>query len=192
MNKIEFILKFGRFSKDPLGTIGCSDENIWGHYNKEITVGKSKEEAAKEMVNLYDKMYKGDNSAIKRQLCLIGWADGDALEISNEKLKNIYLSIIADSDWLLSQNDLAPIGREYLFKEFMPSSFWASFYKKFFNKIPSDYQELFSDIREIKDENSFEFQNYRKEDCIREGFFQVFSQKPLDELKSLLQQIKQS
>lgn len=192
MNKLEFILKFGHFYKDPLGNIGCSDEHIWGHYNKEITVGKSKEESAKLMVDLYNNLYKSDNGTIQKQLWSIGWTDGEGLEISTEKLKNIYLSILADSDWLLSQENLAPIGREYLFKEFLPSKFWVTFYKQHFpNKIPDGYAELFSDIRTLTDPASFEFQHYQKQDCIREGFFQVYSIKTLEELKVILVQAKQ-
>lgn len=199
IKKIDFILKYCQFTIDYGNKFICSDKNILGHYNSHSTTGESKEDAALEMVKLYDEAVKktGDSYA-KKDFWALGWSlADDTVEISPIRLKEICLSIIADNtNWLKQQVDLAPIGRDYYFREVFATHFWFDFYQRHepssqFKKESVNYQELLKAIRALNTDESFEFSGYNKQDCIREGFFIKYSQKNLDELKDLIKSLRQ-
>lgn len=136
------------------------------------------------MVKKYEDYILTDKPQ-RRDLWELGWSETD-FEPNFDKLRSIYLSLISDSLWLQTQLGFAPIGREYLLRELVPRAVIAEiFHKHFPQRNSSDYGEMLREIRTLQEESSFEFANYTKQDCIREGFFQVYSQKSLDDLKAL-------
>lgn len=200
IKKIDFILKYCQFTVDYSNNFVCSDKNIMGHYHSHTTLGKTKEEAAQEMVKLYDETVNNTiDSYTKKDFWVLGWSlSDDSVEINPNRLKEICLSIIAENtEWLKQQSELAVIGRDYYFREVFATHFWLDFYNRHnpssqFRRDSINYPELLKQIRALDSDESFEFSSYNKQDCIREGFFIKYSQKSLDELKDIMKQLKQN